>query len=79
MKNVVRRIATAEEFKSLCNEWGNLLQSSNLKSVFLTWEMLYTWWSHYGHGKELWLVEARANGALAGIAPLMLIRRKKEA
>ena len=61
-------------FQRLKEEWTCLLDDSESKNVFMTWEWLYTWWRVYGlnNGKlQLNLIELRdENGRLVGIAPL---------
>jgi CelD/BcsL family acetyltransferase involved in cellulose biosynthesis len=78
MKNItVTIIKSVEEFRSLQNEWEAILQSNSLKSIFLTWDLLFTWWNHYGRPEDLWILQARAGGELVGIAPLMMTQRRK--
>lgn len=62
-------------FRALEPEWNALLQRSAADSVFMTFEYLSTWWKAYGKNYELYLLAARDdNGALIGLAPLMLGR-----
>jgi len=57
-------------------EWDDLLQSSSSRNIFLGWDWMKSWWLTYGHGFELYLVEARArNGLLVALAPLRIARR----
>lgn len=74
---IVKTITSVEEFRMLHADWDNLLKESNHQSAFLSWEMLFTWWCHYGTPNSLRIFEARIEGTLVGIAPLMLITRKK--
>lgn len=61
-----------KRFAALRAEWNGLLIESDANTVFLTWEWLYTWWRHYGTGQGLFIIVARENGRLIGIAPLYL-------
>ncbi len=68
------------EFSHLRKEWNELLAKAAHKSLFLTWEWMYTWWSHYSRrhpGLELKILLARdyASEKLQGIAPLYLHKR----
>jgi CelD/BcsL family acetyltransferase involved in cellulose biosynthesis len=68
----VQHINQNYDFENLRQEWDELLQHSPLNDAFLTWEWLFTWWKHFGENYQLWLLTARQNGLLMGIAPLML-------
>lgn len=69
---IVRHIRTLEEFASLKEEWGKLIEAREQKTAFLTWEWLHAWWKNYGEKKELWLLTTWHEGKLVGAAPLML-------
>jgi CelD/BcsL family acetyltransferase involved in cellulose biosynthesis len=74
----IELIEDAQAFFNLSNDWNLLLEKSTQLSIFLTWEWLYTWWSHFHFNRKLFILLARKEpGApLAGIAPLCLeIRR----
>jgi CelD/BcsL family acetyltransferase involved in cellulose biosynthesis len=58
-------------FAVLREEWNPLLHNSASDTIFLTWEYQSTWWEHLGEG-ELYLIAARDNSHLSGIAPLYL-------
>lgn len=60
----------ANSFEHLRAEWNALVESSPLRTAFLTWEWQATWWRHLGEG-DLHLLTLRTDdGTLVGIAPL---------
>lgn len=73
-KIVIRHIRTLEEFASLKEDWGLLLEQRKQKTAFLTWEWLYTWWKNHGEKNTLWLLTAWRDNELIGAAPLMIIK-----
>jgi CelD/BcsL family acetyltransferase involved in cellulose biosynthesis len=62
-------------FAGMAEEWDALLRESPARSIFLTWEWLYTWWRHLGQGRRLSILAVREGAALVGIAPFVLRRR----
>ena len=78
MANIeIKLIKEQENFKSIEKHWNQLLEKSPVRSAFLTWTWLYSWWQTYGTDKKLWIVSVWENGNLTGLAPLMLETRKK--
>ena len=73
----IRQISSTQEFESLKENWGTLLQKNYTQSAFLSWEWLFSWWKIFSQEKSLWLVTAWKLNHLIGIAPLMLKNRKK--
>jgi len=63
-----------EEFYSLRNKWDELLNKSKSKTIFLTWEWLYSWWKNFKQDRQLFILKAEqeTNGELIGIAPFYL-------
>lgn len=71
----VDRVGDLAGFAGLCHEWAALLERSGERSPFLTWEWLYPWWKHLGHGADLYLLTVRnVSGRLVGLAPLLRSR-----
>lgn len=68
----VEELTRPEQFEALRPEWDGL-QARAEASLFQTWEWQWCWWRHFGRGR-LCLLTARRDGALVGIAPLMLGR-----
>lgn len=54
------------------NAWNRLLQRSETRSIFLTWQWLSTWWEAFRAGAELYVIAVLDGSRLIGIAPLML-------
>lgn len=71
-KFTIQHIKGLSEFKQIRHEWDALLSTRLQKTIFLTWEWLYTWWKHHQKNNELWLLTIRHDGQLVGLAPLML-------
>jgi CelD/BcsL family acetyltransferase involved in cellulose biosynthesis len=57
-------------FDALRDEWNALLSRSRSDSVFLRWEWIHTWWELFKADRRLFIVEARQDRRLVGIAPL---------
>lgn len=57
----------------LKDEWNALQTASDSDSFFASWEWLRTWREMFNTG-ELWLLLARDNKRLIGVAPLVLTR-----
>ena len=68
----VETITDAATFRDLRQEWTDLLGRSSADCLFLTWEWLYTWWTHLGAGRRLFIVTVRRGGELIAIAPLAI-------
>ncbi|HVO33197.1 MAG TPA: GNAT family N-acetyltransferase [Elusimicrobiota bacterium] len=65
----VQRIEVPE-FDGLQDDWNRLLRSSAADNFFLLWEWIHTWWTVFGSGRSLYILAARLDGRLVGIAPL---------
>ena len=63
-------IRDLDAFEDLRGDWDELLRRSYNDHIFLTHEWLSTWWSVYSEGRSLFILAARDNGRLVGIAPL---------
>src|SRR5688572_9241094 len=49
----------ARGFAALRQEWTDLLADSESDSLFLTWEWLHTWWTHFAGSRRLFIVTMR--------------------
>ena len=65
-------VASVTDFAGLAPEWNELLAESPADALFLTWEWLFTWWKHFGDGRQLQLLTVRRAGRLAALAPFAL-------
>lgn len=67
-------VDNATGFAALREEWTDLLAASTSDCLFLTWEWLHTWWTHFGAPRRLFIVTVRAGSQLIAIAPLTMTR-----
>jgi CelD/BcsL family acetyltransferase involved in cellulose biosynthesis len=58
----------------LRHTWNQLLRASAADSPFLTWEWLYTWWTHVHGSAGLQLLTVRAGDEIMALAPLRVSR-----
>ena len=65
----VKQITNPNSFLKLKEDWNFLLKNSGNRNIFLTWEWLYTWWTFYNKGKNLFIILVESNNRLVGIAP----------
>lgn len=67
-----------EEFRTLPalmrvrDEWLKLWRASHRATVFQSPQWLFAWWKHFAESRELWVLTARRNGNLVGVAPLCI-------
>ena len=66
----IKKISTDKEFFKLKKNWNILLEKSENKNIFLTWEWLYTWWKTFKTKKKLNILLAYEETDLVGIAPI---------
>lgn len=57
-------------------EWNALLENAQTNTVFQTFEAHASWWKAFGRDVELCMLVAETRGALIGVAPLMVTRRR---
>jgi CelD/BcsL family acetyltransferase involved in cellulose biosynthesis len=58
-------------------EWNELLNASASRTIFMTWEWIWTWWRVYGYEGDLYVITVRDDeGRLLGIAPFKLAKRR---
>ncbi len=70
----IELIEDTEAFRGLQAAWNALLEASSQFSVFLTWEWLFTWWTHFHEHKRLFvlLLKDESTSRLIAIAPWYL-------
>lgn len=66
----IEKIEDTGRFRALKDEWEELLADSSADCIFLTWEWLFTWWSHMAEDRKLNIILVRSGGKLVAIAPL---------
>ncbi|HEX9757376.1 MAG TPA: GNAT family N-acetyltransferase [Nitrospiria bacterium] len=52
--------------------WNRLAQKSGLNTIFQTYEWHQAWWEVFGDDRELFVIVAKEDGEVVGIAPLMI-------
>jgi CelD/BcsL family acetyltransferase involved in cellulose biosynthesis len=67
----IKRIETAE-VDGLRSEWNDLLDRSACGSVFLRWEWIRAWWGIFKQDYRLFILTARQDSRLCGIAPFYI-------
>lgn len=65
-------------FKALQDEWNDLQTRSSATGMAVTWQWIYIYYKHFNHLGELWLMEAREDQRLIGIAPLMKVKEQPD-
>jgi CelD/BcsL family acetyltransferase involved in cellulose biosynthesis len=70
----IATVADVGGFAALRDEWTELLSDSRADCLFLTWEWLFTWWKHFGHGRQLSILTVRSGARLVAVAPLVAQR-----
>ena len=66
-------VTDTDGLAALRAEWDALLSDSAADSVFLTWDWVSAWWTHFGTGRDLKILvlRDREDGRLAALAPLV--------
>lgn len=72
----IDRIRDTEGFKALRPEWNELLLSSSVDCLFLTWEWMFTWWMYLSGDRALYIITVRRDARLIAVAPLVLRPRR---
>jgi len=63
-------VTNEQNLLNLRYDWDSLLKESPSRSVYLSFEWMYTWWRHFGRG-QLFILVAESNGKPRCIAPFM--------
>lgn len=69
----IRIIHDVQILSELRDEWIDLQSRSASDGAAITWQWISTWYKHFHDMGELWLLEAREDDRLVGIAPMMKI------
>jgi CelD/BcsL family acetyltransferase involved in cellulose biosynthesis len=67
----ISKITTDAGFLRLRERWNSLLSQSSNNTIFLTWEWLYSWWEIFKDNRKLFILIAKENKEIVGIAPLL--------
>ncbi len=66
-------VTNESDWDGLRGEWDTLFESATSASIFLSFEWMRPWWRHYRKpGDSLYILTARKDGNLAGVAPLYI-------
>jgi len=60
----------------LKNDWNRCIDETD--TIFQTYEWISTWWNIFGKDKDLFLLVIEQDNRVAGIAPLMMRKKKLE-
>ena len=71
----VELIDRVDRFAELQHAWRDLLGDSDAASPFLTWEWLFSWWTHLAGTRRLAIVTVYDGGDLVAVAPFCARRR----
>jgi len=72
------KILTQEcEFWNLKATWNALNRESISPNLTVSHEWVWTWWKAFGSSGTLWILVAKENGEIVGIAPFMKTRISK--
>jgi CelD/BcsL family acetyltransferase involved in cellulose biosynthesis len=69
-------ISDADGLRALGPDWDRLVLAAQRPSPFFLHDWITVWWRHFGAGATLAVVTARRDGALVGLAPLFIRRRR---
>ena len=72
----VERVSEVGAFAALRQEWNELLAASDSNCVFLTWEWLFTWWTHLADDRRLCILTVHSGNELIALAPLAVRPRR---
>ncbi len=71
----VTTVTSDDEFARMGDEWDALLADAHAPSIFLSYEWIWPWWTHFGEG-ELAVFTVRERDRLVGIVPMMKTVRR---
>ena len=69
---MIEAITTESGFERLGDAWRELQDRSASRSLFLTWEWLFTWWKNLSATRRLMILAVRQQGRIVAIAPLAI-------
>jgi CelD/BcsL family acetyltransferase involved in cellulose biosynthesis len=68
----IKIIKNIEEFEALQETWNSLLNNCEDRNMFLSWDWLFSWWTHFGDGHTLHILLILKDDSPVGIAPFMI-------
>jgi CelD/BcsL family acetyltransferase involved in cellulose biosynthesis len=67
-------LTTERDVAALEVAWCDLYQRSREVTPFQSWAWLYSWWEHYGEGRQPYLIAVWQGDALVGLLPFFMDR-----
>jgi CelD/BcsL family acetyltransferase involved in cellulose biosynthesis len=67
-------VSDPAELAGMRPSWNAAAAADPTPNVYLTWEWVHTWWTHFGEGNELHVVVVRDDDGIVAIAPLQRSR-----
>jgi CelD/BcsL family acetyltransferase involved in cellulose biosynthesis len=67
-------VSDASELAGLRGDWNAAAAADPTPNVYLTWEWVHTWWTHFREGNELHVLVVRDGDGIVAIAPLQRSR-----
>ena len=68
-------VQDAGQLECLKEAWNGLVEKNETRTVELTYEWEMTYWKHFHQDARLFVLLARRNGSVVGIAPLKLTQK----
>ena len=72
----VEKIDDIEKLEMMRVDWDALLAVNTTYSPFMTFDWIYNWWQYLGEKNKMFLLVAKSEGNIVGIAPLMISKLK---
>lgn len=72
----ITQINKFDDILYLKEDWNRLLEKSETKVIFLTFEWISNWWRTFGSDKKLLVLLIKSEERLIGIAPLVISTSK---
>ena len=67
-------VTDAADLAGMREAWNEAAAADPTPNVYLTWEWVHTWWTHFGEGNELHVLVVRDDDGIVAIAPLQRSR-----
>jgi CelD/BcsL family acetyltransferase involved in cellulose biosynthesis len=68
----ISKIESMDELLKIENEWNELAEKSNPDNVFISFDWVLNWWKYFGLNNKMFIMLAKKDERIIGIAPLML-------
>ncbi len=71
-------ISKFENLIKIKDEWNRVYSISSSGNFFLSWQLVTTWWKHFGNNNKLHVLLVKDSDEIVGIAPLMIFEEKRK-